>query len=137
MKALPYPLLFAATALATGWQVYRLLMSAFWNRPSLSQHYATLLGAAVLLVGAVVAYRHARTGSAWALAGCLLLWAYYAAIWFTFLSAGPGPVTPLFFLPPALLVLSTWLAVLGVVLDPEPDEPARGVRRDHDGGGSP
>jgi hypothetical protein len=107
-------LLFIITALATGWQVWRLIMWGVWGRPSHPLETVALVGAGFLFLGGLAAFGSGPAGAVLAIPGCLLLGAFYVpAVWQTLASVlvGETRFEPLAFLlaflPPGLLVATS------------------------------
>jgi hypothetical protein len=120
--------LFLITALATGWQVFQLLMWGVWGKPSNPMECVSLLGSLALFFGSVVTFGGRPFGGILAGCGCLLLWVFYGpAVWHTVSAAmqQPGTLRPVAFLPPGLLLLSSLLCPIvvrfGANRPPEPD----------------
>jgi hypothetical protein len=109
--------LFLLTAIATGWQVYWLMMWGFWGKPSDPLECVSLFGSLFLLIGAVFAFLGRPSAGLVAGAGCLLLWTFYApATWQTVVDArsGQGRFNPIVFVPPVLLLGSSLLCPIVV-----------------------
>ena len=132
-------LLYAITGMATGAQVFRLVMWAVWGRPSHPLEHVSLLGSVVLIGAAFFSLWRGRQAAWVALIATLCMWSFYGAA--VFKSVGVAVTSrgfPLFvFLPPALLLVTTCYALgagpLRERLDRAPgwlfpEEASRGVK---------
>ncbi len=102
--------IYLLAGLATGSQVFWLMMWSIWGAPISSFHYVALLGGIGLVAAAYVALFKLHVAAMMALASALGLWAFYIpAIYFSLqqvLKYGvKWQILP--FVPPALLLLCT------------------------------
>jgi hypothetical protein len=69
-------LLYMATALATGAQVYWLMMSSIWGAPTSRTQYVALCGSLALILAALLAICKARAAIT-ALCASVAIWSFY------------------------------------------------------------
>src|SRR5438552_13623407 len=82
-------LLYIATAIATGLQLWRLLWQSIWGAPIHRLEYVALLGAAVLLVAGGLRIWTTRSAVFAVVSGVVLLWAFYAPLLYTMFRKPP------------------------------------------------
>ncbi len=70
-------LLYALTAIATGVQIWYLLMSSIWGAPTSPLQYIALIGSIVLLIAAVMSHWKHRASAVASAGGLVLLWLFY------------------------------------------------------------
>ena len=100
-------ILYLVTAVATGAQVYWLLMWAIWGAPTSPTQYLSLCGSLVLLIAASLAKWKPRMAAVTALCAIAAIWCFYA----------PALVYSLVRLPySALLLPSYFVALIPAVL---------------------
>ena len=125
MRAL---LLYVTTALATGAQVYWLLMWSIWGAPTSRTQYISLCGSLALLIAGLLAIRKARAAATTAFCASVAIWSFYGpALLVTLvrllnstLASNPSRVVRLLessllaLIPVGLLIASTYHALVSL-----------------------
>lgn len=107
-------LLYAITGVATGAQVFSLVMWAVWGKPVHPLQYVSLLGSVALTAAAFFSVWRPRQAAWVALAALVPVWSFYGPALIKSVKvavAGRGFPLPIF-LPPALLLLTTCYAFM-------------------------
>jgi hypothetical protein len=109
-------ILYAATAFATGVQVYWLLAWGIWGAPTSPWQYVSICGSLALLIAGLVSRWKRRAAAFTAVGASLALWCFYAPALIHSLAAWPTKVTVqaglMAFTPLFLLVMSTVHAII-------------------------
>jgi hypothetical protein len=85
--------IYLVTGLATGWQVFQLIMWAVWGRPVHSIEEAAFAASLTLIFSSFFALRHPKGSAIAALTACAALWLFYIPAMRDTLSANPGRET--------------------------------------------
>ena len=115
------PIVALLASLTTGYQLYRLVMWGVWGRVGSPLEGIGLLGTLIVFVGAIVAWRLQGIGAVTIVAGCLMLWLFYAPALATTLAhwrAIPIMELVIVLLPPALLIATTLFALAYLLMSP-------------------
>jgi hypothetical protein len=118
-RAIFMKLLYFATGLATGLQLYRLMMWGVWGRPTRTIEYVGVLGSGVFILMAAFGPTRKRPTHLAALVAAALLWMVYGqSVLELFSPPAPWPeewsVRLAMFGPLSLLTLSTLCALFWV-----------------------
>ena len=70
--------LYMATALTTGFQVYWVLMMAIWGAPTSPLEFVSICGSVVLFIAGVLAKWRPRAAAMTALCASAAIWSFYA-----------------------------------------------------------
>jgi hypothetical protein len=108
-------LLYVITGLATGAQVYWLLMWGVWGRPSHPLQYVSLIASLALILASFLSLYRSRQAAWLALVATLAIWVFFgpaAVVTLKQLLTSARVFRPLVFLPPVLLLATTSYAVM-------------------------
>ncbi len=112
-------LLYLLTGVATGIQVWYLLIWAMWGRPTTIFRYVALMGAVILLLASALVIWAPRSSKIVAIFGIAMLWSLYGpALYITLMAPAFrwDGANALYLVPAILLVGSTAYACRAILL---------------------